>query len=224
MTDRPHRARIILGATTLADAAGALALATALAVEGSELHGLLVEDEEVLALCTAQGACIVAPAGRAGGTLDAGRLRRAFIGEAARFERLLAEAAGRAAVRASFSLGRGRLAASLAAAAGPGDLMIVAAGPFRAPVREVVLLSAGLSDPALPVLARATAERLRRPLRTIGGIPPSGGAADAAAAAGMLDTLGTLGPGAILFAELSRTGLSLEDVLRRTRCTCVLRA
>jgi len=219
MTPPARPARIILGITTLADAAGTLALATALAAaEGAELHGLLVEDEEMLALCTAQGACIVAPAGGAAAMVDPSRLRQAVLREAARFERLLAEAAAGAALRPSFRHGRGRLAAEIAAAAGPGDLIIVPAGPFRAPVREVVQLSSDPSDPVLPALARATAERLRRPLRTIRA------AIDAEGPAAVLATLGSLGPGVLLFAELSRTGLSLEDVLRRTRCTFVLRA
>lgn len=240
--------RIILGATTLADAAGTLALATALASAlaagragraaggdtddtggGAEIHGLLVEDDEVLALATAHAASIVAPAGRAAVMLDPAALHRAFAREAAGFQRLLAEAAARAALRASFSRGRGRLAAALAAAAAPGDLLVVPAGPFRTAVREVVVLSAGLSDPVLPAMARATAERLRRPLRTIPA--PGGPAADAAGPAaspapqaGLLAALAGLGPGSLLFAELPRSGLSLEDVLRRTRCIHVLRA
>lgn len=220
MTGPAHPARIILGATTLADATGTLALATALAVaREAEIHGLLVEDDEVMALVTAHAACILAPSGGPVGMVEPARLRAAFAREAARFERLLVEAAERAALRRSFSRERGRLGAALAAMARPGDLMVIPAGPFRVPVREVVLLSAGDAGSALAGVARATAERLGRPLRAI-VLPEAGRAHDAAG----LAALESLGPGSVLFAELAHTGLPLDDLLRLARGTHVLLA
>ncbi|MEX5726798.1 hypothetical protein Ga0609869_000151 [Rhodovulum iodosum] len=221
--------RVILGTTSFADAEATLALAAGLAAaSGAELQGLLIEDETLLAIGAAPGASLVDLAGRTVAPDSGARMRAAFERDAARFERVLRAAAGPAALAWSFSRRRGRVAALLTDSAAPGDLMVVPTGPVRARVREIVLLGSAADDPYLAAAARATAARLERPMRAIlppGAAPtPDDPTARPTDPAALLRLLDRLGPGSVLFAELTAPGVALAELLQRTRCTHVLRA
>lgn len=186
-----------------------LALAEGLAAEaGAMLQGVLVEDADSVALAVAGAARIVDPAGRPVAGLDPARMGAAYARDAARFERMLAEAATRTALTWGFRRARGRLAGALTGLAAPGDLLVLPAGLLRSPLREIVL-AAG-ADPDLAPLAAAAAARIRRPLRqlaapTVAGAPWTG-----------------LGPGSVLFSHVEAHNLAA--LLGATRCIHVLRA
>ncbi|TCP60370.1 hypothetical protein EV663_11051 [Rhodovulum bhavnagarense] len=198
-------ARVILGASSFADAGPVLGLALALAAEaGAELRGLLVEDDAHLALSGLSSACIVDAAGRTVARHGAGPMRAAFLRDAARFEQALAREADRAALTWSFQHRAGRLAAVLADTLGPDDMLVLPAGPVRARLREVVLLQTGAAA-GLEPLARALAERLLSPLRALADDP---------------ETLKELGPGSVVIGATA--GKDLPGLLARTRCIHIL--
>lgn len=200
-------ARVVLGVTSYADAAPTLALAAALATEaGADLHGLMVEDDAHLALCALSAACIVDPAGRVLARHDAARMRAAVQRDAARFKQELAIQATRTALGWSFGRGSGRLGAVLAGTLTAGDMLVLPAGPTRAPLREIVLLQTGVVA-GLGPLAHALAARLSRPLRTLPDGP---------------EALHALGPGSVVIGAVSAA--DLPGLLARSRCTYVLRA
>ncbi|TCM77337.1 hypothetical protein [Rhodovulum steppense] len=196
--------RVILSATCLAEAEAALPLATGLAAEaGAALAGVLIEDADNIALALAGAARFVDPAGRMLAGLDPARMGAAYARDAARFERLLARAATAAALSWSFRHTQGRLAEALAGIAAPGDLLVLPAGPMRAPLREIVL-AAG-ADAALAPLAEAAAARLSRPLRRLAA-----------------PDLAQLGAGSVLFSQFEAQRLAA--LLAGTRCIHVLRS
>lgn len=227
MTAPSQQLRVILGATCSADAEATLALATELAVtSGGAFHGLLIENEEVIALCRAPSASIVGPAGTAVAGLSRDAMADAVARDAARFERLIAEAAERSSLRGSFSRQRGQPALVLSETARPNDILVVPAGPFRARPREVILVISDAGSPALSALARGTADRLLRPLRTIAlsqTVPPGSEDVQRADTAGeLLALLARLGPGSLVFGGMPQDGVCLLDLLQQTRCTHVL--
>ncbi|MBN2905101.1 MAG: hypothetical protein JXJ18_00160 [Rhodobacteraceae bacterium] len=220
--------RVILGATSFAEAEASLALATALAVDaGAELLGLMIDDAEVLALSSAHGAQIIAPGGQSVAPPPAADMRAALARDAARFQHGLQQAATRAALGWRFARLGGSLAGALADLAEPGDLLVVAAGPLRSPIRDIVLLSAPQTPAAAPLrrAADVAASHAARPLRVLAqpDTPPdtAPGLASGTDPA-LLAVLGRLGPGSVLFTQMAPDGAALVALLRATRCTHVL--
>ncbi|TCP40795.1 hypothetical protein EV662_1068 [Rhodovulum marinum] len=199
--------RVILSASCFSDAKAMLALATGLAAEaGAILEGVLVE-EAGLALATFGAARFVDTAGRTIALPGPERMGAAYARDAARFERLLTDTAAKSALRWSFRRASGRSTEILAALAVPGDLLVLPASPFHAPLRELVLDSG--ADKGLGPLARATATRLGRPLRDLSAAQP-----------------GTVTPppaaGSVLFSMLPPGGLAvLDSAPRCARVLCI---
>lgn len=227
MTAPSEPLRVILGATCSADAEATLALATELAVtSGGEFHGLLVEDEAVMALSRAPSASIIGPSGTAIEGLNSKTMTAAVARDATRFERLIAEAAERSGLRASFSRKRGHPALALSEIARPHDILVVPAGPFRARPREVVLVVSDAARPGLAALARTTSNRLKRPLRTVAlsqtVVSGSEDVQGEKTAEELLALLAPLGPGSLVFGGIPQNGMCLLDLFQQTRCTHVL--
>ncbi|MGC9417948.1 MAG: hypothetical protein ACP5EN_03155 [Rhodovulum sp.] len=159
--------RVILWAGCFSEAEAMLTLATALAAEaGATLEGILVEEETGLALASLGATRFVDPAGRTIAQPGRDRMRAAYARDAARFERLLSDTAATASLNWSFRRAGEHSTKTLAAFAGPGDLLVLPARPIGVSFREILLDPD--TDNGLAPLARSTAARLGRPLRLLG--------------------------------------------------------
>ncbi|WP_212524317.1 hypothetical protein [Actibacterium sp. MT2.3-13A] len=219
--------RVILSATSFAEARDALALATEIAAEmNGDLQGLLIEQEAVVTLTRLPAARLIGSHGRALGGIDPAGMAAAFRGDARRFEAELARAAEAAALRWSFRHKRGQVGEILEEMLQAGTLLVACGAPRRAPLREVVLVLGADGDMALARLAAAQAARIGRPLRLLlppGAEPPPDLAptvierfADEPA---LRARIAALDPRSLLFAEAG----SLAKIAQEARCTCILR-
>lgn len=124
-------ARVILGATSFADAEAAMGFAIALARRlNGELMGLLIEEETFLACSSGRGTQAVMASGGAATTLSPDAMRAAYRRDARAFRKRLEEVALGSALRWSFATRQGRAPLLLSQAAKAGDLVILG---YRAP-------------------------------------------------------------------------------------------
>jgi hypothetical protein len=223
--------RVILSATSFAEARDALELATDIAARlDGDLQGLLIEQEAVLALIGLPAGRVIGSHGRRLSGLDAAGMEAAFRGDARRFEEALARAAEATALRWSFRHRKGRVGVILGGMMEAAGTLLVASGaPRRGPLREIVLVLGTGADTGLARLASEQAARIARPLRLLlpeGAEPPAGvvpavierfrGEADLHAKIAALD------PYSLLFAEMGSDTGSLSEVAQEARCTCIL--
>lgn len=89
----------------------------------ADVHGLFVEDVDLLRLAGRAAAQVVDAASAALRMTDLAEMERTLHALAVRAERALAEAAGRGRVRSSFRVARGRVAAEILAAAEETDVV-----------------------------------------------------------------------------------------------------
>ncbi|MHC0053070.1 hypothetical protein [Actibacterium sp. D379-3] len=165
--------RVILGATSFADADSAIAVAVALAHDSeSELVGLLIEEETILACAAGRGAL-------AGGAvpLSVERMLAAYRRDALAFQARIAEAAQGRALRWSFTQRRGRVLPLLSELAGQGDLVLL--GHRRAPFQAGAVVAVPGPTDDDPALAQAvrTARGLGRPITILAPAAQLAGAA-----------------------------------------------
>jgi len=224
-------ARVILSATSFAEARDALALAAEIAAQlKGDLQGLLIEQDAVLALSGLPSARLIGPHGRALSAIDAAAMEAAFRGDARRFEAALARAAEEAALRWSFRHQRGRIGAILGEMMEGGTLLVASGAPRHAPVRDVVLVLRADTDPFLAGLAAAQAARTGHPLRLLlaPGAEPDPALAPAVVERfgderSLHDRIASLNPRNLLFAETGGQAGSLAEIAQEARCTCILR-
>lgn len=222
--------RVILSATSFAEARDALELATDIAARlDGDLQGLLIEQEAVLALIGLPAARVIGSHGRSLSGVDAAGMEAAFRGDARRFEEALARAAEATALRWSFRHRKGRVGVILGGMMDAGTLLVASGAPRRRPLREIVLVLGWGADTGLARLAAEQAERIARPLRLLlpeGAAPPPGlvpavierfrDEADLHARIAALD------PYSLLFAEMGSDTGSLSEIAQEARCTCIL--
>lgn len=223
-------ARVILSATSFAEARDALELATEIAAQlESDLHGLLIEQEAVLALAGLPAARLIGPHGRTLSGIDAAGMEAAFRGDARRFEAAVARAAEEAALRWSFRHLRGNIGPILGEMIQAGTLLVASGAPRRIPIREVVLLLGADGDMPLSRLAAEQAARTGRPLRLLlpedAEPPPSLIPAVTerfSSEAELHALIARLDPHSLLFAEIGSDTGSLAEIAQDARCTCIL--
>ncbi|MGC9368026.1 MAG: hypothetical protein ACP5DX_00670 [Paracoccaceae bacterium] len=222
--------RVILSATSFAEARDAMALAAEIAAQlKGDLQGLLIEQDAVLALSGLPSARLIGPHGRALSAGNAAAMEAAFRGDARRFQEALARAAEEAALRWSFRHQRGRLGAVLGELMEGGTLLVASGAPRHAPVREVVLVLRDDTVPALAELAAAQAARTGHPLRLLlaPGVEPGPGLAPAVIERfederSLHERISRLDPRSLLFAETGGEGGTLAEIAQEARCTCIL--
>jgi len=223
-------ARVILSATSFAEARDALELATEIAAGmDGDLQGLLIEQEAVLALTGLPAARLIGPQGRALTGIDAAGMEAAFRGDARRFEEALARAAEAAALRWSFRRQRGRIGAILGGMLETGTLLVASGAPRRRPLREVVLVLGSDGGTGLAGFAAQQAARTSRPLRLLlpeDAEPPAGlGPAVIERFGDEADLhrrIAALDPHSLLLAEIGSDTGSLAEIAQEARCTCIL--
>ncbi len=205
--------RVLLAAACFADARAAVPFGLEIAAATrAELTGLLAEDPAALALA---GPALAPRRGRPV-EISAESMLAAFQRDARAFERLIAEAAGRAALPWSFRRERGSLPALLLPhLAAPGEVVLVGfqrlmrlSGPLVALERP--------GAPEVESLARALRDRLRLPLVELPLLPASGA----------LAALRGLAPAAVI-ADVTETELAtpagIAELIETARSPLVLR-
>ncbi|ALG91056.1 MULTISPECIES: hypothetical protein [Actibacterium] len=195
--------RIILGATSFADAEGAIGFAVGLARQTErELVGLLIEEEAILSCAAGRGAQAVGAA-----PLSLERMLAAYRRDAEAFQARLAQSG---ALRWSFSRRRGQVLPLLSEIAGQGDLILL--GHRRAPLRsgDVVFIPGGAADDAALGLAVQAARDIGRPITVLAPRALHAGIAAAAArlGAGAVSMRDAADPGAVM-AHLGRASVSV---------------
>jgi len=126
MREQPASARILVALDESPSSAAALTAAAALAVElGAELTGLFVEDINLHHLSSLPFAREFSVLTGAGSLLSPVEVERIWRREADAIQRLLAETAGRAQLRWSFRVRRGRVTAEINTLAQAFDLIVL---------------------------------------------------------------------------------------------------
>ncbi len=230
--------RVILGATSFADAESALGYAIALARRlNGELMGLLIEEETFIACSAGRGTqAVMAHVGRST-QLSEDAMRAAYRRDARAFRQRLEQAALGNALRWSFAIRQGRAPLLLAQAAEAGDLVIL--GYRAAPVdaghvtavmgatldRDMLARAADLareSGRGLSILAPAVLGDSVTAAATRLGIPARLIAADGLAA--LLHRLNRLHAAIVFLGEDSVPSGSLSAVVAAARAPVVLPA
>jgi nucleotide-binding universal stress UspA family protein len=126
MSEQPTRVRILVALDESPSSAAALTAAAALATElGAELTGLFVEDINLHRLSSLPFAREFSVLTGTGSLLSPIEVERIWRREAGAIERLLAETAGRAQLRWSFRVRRGRVTAEVNTLAQAFDLIVL---------------------------------------------------------------------------------------------------
>lgn len=216
--------RVILAATSFAEARAAMALAAEVATaQQAEITGLLIEDDDHFALADAPGMVLLSDAGQPLAGITAARMNAACRHDATRFRAHLERTVAGLALSWTFSTERGDLPAVVGLRARSGDWLVLGGEPAQSPHREVVLIADSAPDEVLDNLARRIASRAPNPLRVIG--PPGMGAVDDAITERIGDAeklrrrLCGLRADCIVIARERLDDASLMHALRLARCT-----
>ncbi|MFP4274934.1 MAG: hypothetical protein ACLFRU_07900 [Paracoccaceae bacterium] len=173
MSPRSRRMRLLIAATSFADAQAALRLAERLGTGlASDLLGLMVEETEALALAQLPGRQVVTQSGRMMPPPAPEALRRMLDREARAFEQGLARLAEAQMLRWSFRREGGELVRGVLAAlqGGQGDLLILGQGTARGPLGAILAL--GPEAGAAAQLARQLGKALGRPVEVLDASDP----------------------------------------------------
>tara|TARA_R110000751_G_scaffold71441_5_gene144823 strand:- start:13178 stop:13930 length:753 start_codon:yes stop_codon:yes gene_type:complete len=167
--DQPRQWRIIVGATSFADANSAIALAVGLASElDGEINACLIEDEAVLAYAALPFARTIFPGGGKAEPVTLQAMQSAFRRDAEGFRKAIENAASLGAFRWTFQQKRGELRSLLPTGFGERDIVVI--GRQRLPGRAgelYVLDDASQPAESLYAMALRTANRLKVPINVL---------------------------------------------------------
>lgn len=173
----PRKTRILIGAGTFADASTALRLAAHL-LDGtaSSLGGLLVQQEDVLALCRLPNRQVVTSSGTLALAPSLSQIKRLMQADARAFRELLAEIAGPPRAEVSFEQQRGDLVDASVQVGKAWDVLIFGYRRVHPVPGQVVVLTPTRPDgDTAPRLAQHLAKHLHTGLVALTVGPPSGG-------------------------------------------------
>lgn len=226
--------RVVLGATSFADAESVLEIALGIAAEtGGEVFGLLIEEDTILMFSDHPAARTISHRGETLGSPGLTRMQQAFRQDASRFEAQLSRAAAERALRWRFSHRAGRLPVILTEETAAGDLVLLGGEPWRSRPAEVVLLAGDAWDDELFALAAGLAGSYHARLRVLrpAGAAPVPRDLPVPVMVHVLATpedlaaeLSRLGSASLLVADLTGAAPVLGGYLEHARFTRLLRA
>lgn len=165
--------RIIVGATSFADANSAIALAISLAGEFAgkldcEIDAFLIEDEAILAYAAMPYARTIFPGGGKAEPVTLQAMQAAFRRDAHVFRNAIENAAAPGAFRWSFEHKRGELRSLLPTGLGERDIVVIGRQRLHGRAGDLYVLD-DASQPAVRLYAMAlrTAHRLKVPLNVL---------------------------------------------------------
>ncbi|MDF1774747.1 MAG: hypothetical protein P1V13_01870 [Rhizobiaceae bacterium] len=167
--DQPRQWRIIVGATSFADANSAIALAVGLASElDGEINACLIDDEAVLAYAALPFARTIFPGGGKAEPVTLQAMQSAFRRDAEGFRKAIENAASLGAFRWTFQQKRGELRSLLPTALGERDIVVIGRQRLHGRAGDLYVLD-DASQPAerLYAMALRTADRLKVPINVL---------------------------------------------------------
>ncbi|MCZ7676489.1 MAG: hypothetical protein M5U35_12310 [Roseovarius sp.] len=223
--DGQARRRVVLGATSYADAEGGLGIAVELARHaGAELHGLLVRDVVSLGAVRVFRVRAVSFSGEVAEEVTETALLRAYQADARHFSERLRGVARLARLQANFHAIEGRLWETVQEAAGPGGVAVFG---YRRAMDDsgsvVLVLGEGHAVPGfVAVLAAGLKKRL---LVLSDASPPAGVAGEVFHGPDdLLRRLGALSPAAVIIAADPAILPPVARLVEAARCPVVVAA
>ena len=158
----PPKMRILIGASSFADAIAALQILGRLTVDvGATLGGLLIEESEALALCHIPNQRVISPSGALAIAPSPTQLRTMIEADAKAFRRSLAQISDPVGARWTFEQSMGDLVQTLLQASQNWDIIIIGHRSIHPVGGKIALLTSSTSEEdALISFSAKLAQRL----------------------------------------------------------------